>query len=800
MKRSVLAILAIAALAVPAAARAGGQATSDAAPVSRQIDAVRTTGPIRLDGALDEPDWQRAPVATGFLQSDPHEGEPASEATEVRVLYDNETLYIGVFAQASHDITVNDLSKDFNIAGGDVFEVALDTFDDQRNGFLFATNPMGAKWDAQSVNQGRDVNSDWDAIWDVKTRITPRGWYAEIAIPFRTLRFQNESTQTWGINFFRRIRRRNEDSYWSPVPRIFNITRTSLEGALKDLRGLHPGSDIRVKPYVLTSDTRLAPAPSDRNLQGGFDVKWGITSGLTWDFTVNTDFSQVEADEQQVNLTRFSLFFPEKRDFFLENSGVFQFGTPGTTGGTSATGGRTNGLPDNVLFFSRTIGLSSDGQALPILGGTRLTGHVGEYSIGALNIQQRASGAEPATNFTALRVRRNVFSNSDVGVLFLNKQQGGGAYNRVAGADANFWFFDNLNITAFAVTTSSPDSFFAPQPAAVVPPAAVTPGSDATPPGDVPGGTPAPGEPGSLPGTVITPGTPVTGPGTGTPPGTPGVTGGSSTMWRAAVAYHGELVDASTGYNSTGDRFNDEMGFIPRVGIGRADGRFGLHLRPKAVSSWLREFFPHYQVVNTTRTADGGFDSRYMDFHLPFTFQNSSFVEVGKNTNVEVLTAPFVIDDTRNIGIDAGRYSYDEYFVTGNTDQGRALWVNGRVGTGRFYDGTKQSYYAGTGVRMSANLNASLSLLRNEITLRHGAYNTDLITGRVNYAFSTRAFLNALLQYNTDVQEWSSNIRFDIIHHPLSDLFLVYNDHRDTVTGWLKDRSIAAKMTYMLAF
>ncbi len=713
-------------------------AAAAGAETPRELTARRASAPIVVDGVLDERDWRQAKVATNFTQSDPHEGEPASERTDVRVLYDEEHLYIGVFVHDDHPIVVNSLNKDFDTSSADIFEVVLDTFDDHRNGYLFAVNARGAKWDAQTVNEGRDVNSNWDGIWKVRTRRAKNGWYAEIEIPFRTLRFTSADVQTWGINFLRRIRHRNEDDYWSPIPRIFQLTRTSLEGSLQGLQGVRPGHDLRLKPYILTSGTRVAPGAATGNLQGGFDAKYGITSGLTWDFTVNTDFSQVEADEQQVNLTRFSLFFPEKRDFFLENSGVFQFGTPNGGGPGGPGGGRTNGLPDNVLFFSRTIGLSSDGQALPILGGTRLTGHAGPYTIGALNIQQRRSDAAPATNFTAIRLRRNVLASSDVGVMALNKSVSGGGFNRLVGADANFRFFDNLNINGFAAKTSSPTSVVG--------------------------------------------------------------RAGSDTMWHAGTAYRGDIIDTSVAYTSTGSRFNDELGFLPRVGIDWTDFKFGPHLRPSAVSGWLREVYPHYQLVNITRADGGAFDSRYMDFHLPFTFQNSSFVEVGRNTNLEVLTAPFTINSTRDIVIDPGRYGYDETFVTGNTDAGRAVSFNGRIGTGTFYDGTKHSYLAGASIRINARLNTSVSVLRNVITLSHGAFDTNLVTGRVNYSFSTRAFLNALLQYNTDIQQWSSNVRLDVIHHPLSDFFLVYNDHRDTIHGSLLDRSIAAKVTYLMAF
>src|SRR5712691_1892176 len=245
------ALLAVCAVARPAFA----QVDYEAEQRERHLRIARTTAPITLDGAPDEAAWQTAAVATGFLQNEPHEGEPASEQTDVRVTYDDEFLYIGVVAHdsSSKDIIVSDLKKDFDPTSSDAFVVILDTFHDGRNGYMFATNAAGAKWDAQMVNEGRDVNSNWDGIWSVETRVTAAGWTAEMAIPFRTLRFADADVQTWGINFLRRVRRRNEDSLWSPLPRIYTITRVSGAGTMEGLRGVRPGNDLRLKPYALTS-------------------------------------------------------------------------------------------------------------------------------------------------------------------------------------------------------------------------------------------------------------------------------------------------------------------------------------------------------------------------------------------------------------------------------------------------------------------------------------------------------------------------------------------------------------------
>src|SRR5438067_4902883 len=350
----------------------------DTARLEKRLRAVKITDKITIDGRLDEPVWADAPQATEFIQKEPDEGESTSERTEIRVLYDSDSIYFGIVANDSEParVIITELKKDFTVELGDSVQMVLDTFHDERNAYEFIVNAAGAKWDAQIANEGRDVNQSWDGVWYVKTRIGDDGWTAEIAIPFRTLKFARADPQTWGINFQRTVRRRNEDSLWAPVPRIYTVQRVSLAGTLEGLEGIEPGSNIKIKPYVVGSFARNRLLGTRKyDTDGGVDVKYGLTSGLTWDFTYNTDFSQVEADEQQINLTRYSLLFPEKRDFFLENSGIFQFGTPNASfGGTGGTAGastlyqtispRANSVRnDMILFFSRTIGLSDSGDA-----------------------------------------------------------------------------------------------------------------------------------------------------------------------------------------------------------------------------------------------------------------------------------------------------------------------------------------------------------------------------------------------------------------------------------------------------
>jgi hypothetical protein len=736
---------------VPAAVTSAQQVeTNDTAPVSHRLQAVRLAGTITLDAALDEPSWAGAPVANRFIQNDPREGEPATYDTDVRVLYDDDALYFGVFARDDQPgrIIVNDLKKDFNTDTADGFRIILDTFHDQRNAFQFAVNPAGAKWDAQMANEGRENNVNWDGIWDVATRITETGWFAEIRIPWRTLRFNSNDLQLWGVNFERKVRRLNEDSFWSPIPRIYDVQRVSLAGTLEGMRGVRPGKDLRIKPYALSSGSTVGNLPTRGDFDAGLDVKYGVATGLSWDFTVNTDFSQVEADEQQINLTRFSLFFPEKRDFFLENSGIFQFGGGfsgfggggGGGGGGNGLGGRQNGSQDMRLFFSRRIGLSDAGAAIPILGGTRLTGRRGDYSIGALNIQQREQGASPATNFTALRMRRDILANSDIGVIFLNKDQRGAHFNRVGGVDANFRFGEALTANAYVTKSFSPNDVAGQR-------------------GD-----------------------------------------GNDLATRVTMRYDDRTWQFAARRDTFGARFNDELGFVPRLGVNDNYLYAANRWRPKWASKWVREARVHWQMDNFTRQDGSGVETRIQDFHLPMNFQDGSNMETGVNTNLEVVRTPFVLNSARGVRIDPGRYEFNEYFIFWNTNPASRVSFGNRYSQGDFYDGYRRAYTFGPSVRLNEKLNAALNVQIQDIALPSADYVSTLVTTRVNYNFNTRMFVNALLQYNTDSRQWSSNLRFNVIHHALSDFFLVYNERRDERSGDLLDRAVVAKMTYLMAF
>ena len=432
---------------------------------NKSIRAVRTESPVLLDGNLDEPAWQEAVISLGFRQKDPLEGEPSTERTEFRILYTATTLYIGVICYDSNPqgILGNERRRDNDLINDDTISLVLDTFHDHRNSYLFRTNPLGTQYDALITDEGNDINVSWDERWDVVSRITAAGWTAEFAIPFKSLRVREEDGAHWGLDLERVIRRKNEFSYWNGYRRGFSLENVSQAGHLEGLEEIQTGLRLRVKPYVLggfVNDRRLDPAAGSANpfrstTRNSSDIglevmKYLITPSLTADFTWNTDFAKTEVDDQQVNLDRFPLFFPEKREFFQEGAGIYEFGV---------SAGESSRELIFKLLHTRKIGLSPKRQPVPILGGARITGRLQGLTMGLMNVQTEALPSEgiPASNFGVARVKRDVFSRSTVGGFLLSREQGGTSdFNRVYGADANFVFFRYLTLAGLLAKSSSP--------------------------------------------------------------------------------------------------------------------------------------------------------------------------------------------------------------------------------------------------------------------------------------------------------------------------------------------------------
>ena len=719
------------------AAPAYAQTTASSPDGRRQIPAIRATGPITIDGVLDEDVWRSATPATGFIQADPLEGQPATDATEVWLAYDDANLYIAAFCHDTDaaSIVVNEIRKDFASRDQDIFEVLLDTFADRRNGFVFTTNSEGAKADTQIASEGRDVNTNWDAVWWVASKRRADGWTAEFRIPFKTLRFQPGDGHTWGINFSRKVRRKNELSYWSPVSRAFSIYRASSDGDLTGLPALKPGRNLRVKPYLLGGTTRAnGETAFDPDFAAGVDVKAGVTPSLTLDVTVNPDFAQAEADEQQVNLTQFSLFYPEKREFFLENNGIFYFGDIPRNSRSVARFRPPE--EDLLLFFSRRIGLNNAGEQIPLYGGARMTGRAGAYSLGLMTMQSKEEGALPATNYTVLRMRRDVFKSSDVGAIFLSREPSGETkdFNRVAGFDANFRFIKYLSLNGFAARSDS---------------AGETRDQDS---------------------------------------------GKASIGWEDS----GKRLQASL--MKIGDGFKDDIGFVRRVGVTRQFYDNAWFLR----SRWMREhgfrqLEPHARIWNYYNPA-GELVTRQGHAGAQITWNTGTYFEYAWEPREEQIDKPFNIYP--GVVIPVGKYQWRQHLALLDTDHSRKLSGTVRYTFGDFWSGTQQTAQISALFRPNYRLVFDMGLQISDISLQVPVahFTTTLASLRTGYSFSTNMFLDALVQYRTDVDQFSANVRFNLIHRPLSDFFIVYNESQYTDTTQTAGRGLVVKYTQMFSF
>lgn len=459
-----LCLLLVTALGLPAAAQQSEPSEAvTAADRDYRITARRAPAPPRIDGRVGDEEWAAAELLTDFVQASPDEGAPVSERTEVRIFYDQDALYVSarMYDSRPDQVVATVLRRDESHDDNDAFAITLDTYHDHRNGFYFETNPMGAQFDAQIIGEGgaggfgggSTFNENWDAVWEAAGRTTDFGWEVEMAIPFWSLRFDRSALDAWGINFRRSIRRKSEEAYWAPVPRQFSATRLSLSGLLVGLEEIARPRNLQVKPFALGDVSQLPSGPAGRPFSShdtsfggdiGVDLKWSITPNLTLDATANTDFAQVEADDVQINLTRFPLFFPEKREFFLENAGLFDFGNTGF-GGIRMLG-----------FHSRRIGIES-GRPVSILGGARLTGKTGGWNIGLLDMQTDdiTELGLPSENHGVVRVRRELGSRSSVGLLYTNRQAFGERWNRAIGFDGRWAATDELTVDGWWMRTDS---------------------------------------------------------------------------------------------------------------------------------------------------------------------------------------------------------------------------------------------------------------------------------------------------------------------------------------------------------
>lgn len=678
-----------------------------------------TTAPT-IDGEVaGDPAWAEVSPTSGFWQVRPDEGQPATQKTEVFIGFTEKALYIGVIAYDDNPdgIIVSDSRRDSSLDETDSFQVVIDGFRDGLNGFVFGTNPAGLEYDGQVTNEGSGsfrsggggFNLNWDTSWTVKATISDIGWSAEMEIPFTSLRYGSADVQTWGINFQRNIRRNNEVVYWAPIERQYNLYRVSEAGLVEGIQ-VPDQHNLQLTPYVLNSVARGGniTAGTDHDEEYGFDIKYSITPSLVLDATYNTDFAQVEVDELQVNLDRFSLFFPEKRPFFLENAGQFAVGNP----------------REVELFFSRRIGVGAGGTQLPIEGGARLSGKIGNNTnVGLLRMRSEGiAGVASENDYTVARINQELGNRSAIGLMFVERDGDGSVlnnkgddYNRTYALDGRWGIGDTTLITGFAARTD-----------------------------------------------------------------TPGRSGRDSALGINA-SYNSAQWTINGGYTQVAENFNPEVGFLARGNYRKVN--FGIRRRYRPDDLWgLHELRPHMNYRGYWGF-DGFQETGYLHVDNHWEFNSGMEIHTGMNFTLEGVRESF--DIVSGVTVPAGEYKHTESQLVFQTNQGAPLSLDVRSVIGGFFGGDRVNFEPTIRYRVGEKFSTELSWSYSAIDLPvpGGDFEVNLARLRVSYSFTPKMSLQALVQYNDRDDLLATNLRFAWIQSANAGLYLVYNEVDDNGLG-----------------
>ena len=695
---------------------------------------------IKVDGKLDEAVYARFEPASDFIQQEPQEGQPATERTEVWVFFDSKNVYVSARCFDSHPerMVANEMRRDhFNLFENENFAVIFDTFHDKRNGYLFYTTPLGGLFDGLITDE-TNTNRDWNTVWDARVSRDEKGWSAEFVIPFKSLRYGAEDL--WGINFRRRVRWKNEISYLSAIPASFGRRGVQKLSSAADLVGIRTPRSSRafeIKPYAtggLKTDKALTD-PNDLSGEAGFDGKLTLSSALVLDLTYNTDFAQVEDDLQQVNLSRFSVFFPEKRDFFLEGQGIFSLGSQGGGGG-----GMFGPAQTPIIFFSRRIGLS-DEQLVPILAGGRITGKVAGWSVGGLQIRtgQDAFANVRHTDFSVLRLKRDILKRSTIGAIVTRRDEGGASpTNLVYGADLNLALKSTVRLTGIASKTDE---------------------GAATPSGDL--------------------------------------------FYQARFEWNADRYGVELDQVKVEENFEPGIGFVPRSNIDRDQVRLRFSPRPTRESlKRVRKFTWGLNFDNIATASTGAFESRQYEARSETEFQNGDQLSFQYQRNQETVAKAFEVSGGLTVPVGSYRFDeFGVRYQMGlqrKVAGGLGFQRGGFYGGTR----TEYSYNFAR-IEVSSRLSIEPQIQINRLDTPFGKATTQLISGRVNWTLSPRMLVSALSQYNSTNSQVATNVRFRWEYQPGSDLFIVYTDGRDTLANGfpaLTLRSFVVKFTRLFRF
>ena len=726
------------------------------------IRAIKLAAPLKLDGILDEEVYKREAPFGGLIQVSPDFGEPATERSDLWVTYDDKNIYVTCrcYDSAPPDQwIVNELRRDTGgLRNNEHVGVLFDTFYDRRSGFAFYTNPLGARADYSIVDEGGS-NTDWNPVWTSKTGRFEGGWTVEMAIPFKSLRYRAGQNQVWGMQIRRSVRHKNEWDYLTPVPRIMAgpqaLNRVSAAGTLVGLDLPAAGKNIELKPYTVsrltTDNVRKPPVRDEFGTEIGGDIKYAVTPNLTADVTVNTDFAQVEIDEQQVNLTRFSLFFPEKRDFFLEGRGIFDFGRGGSGAfGGGGGGGGGGGSDTPQLFYTRRIGLNN-GAVIPINAGGRLTGKLGPWAIGLMNIQTAsdAASATKATDFSVIRLKRDILQRSSVGVMATNRSVAalGKGSNVAYGADASLLFTQALTVGTYWAQTS-----------------------------------------------------------------TTGVSGNNQS-YQGRVDYSLDRYGAKAEFLSVGKHFDPQVGFRRRSDFNRSYGELRFSPRPAHMPNVRK--FTYSASGEYVENGAGAVDARTWEGHFIAEFASSDLFNIDFTNDYEFLSQPFtptgapsaIAPGGYNFSDVAVSYTFGaQRRASGTIKLQGGKYYDGAIRSLTFGPGNT---FSPARIAILQRLAMEPTFTITSVDRPTGSFTTRLARTRVDYGFTPLMFASALLQYSSADRAFSTNLRFRWEYAPGSELFLVYTDERDTtddryatattVRG-LKNRAFVVKINRLFRY
>ncbi|MCP2520416.1 carbohydrate binding family 9 domain-containing protein [Candidatus Aminicenantes bacterium AC-335-B20] len=693
--------------------------------IPNTIKALRIYSKIKLDGILIEDAWSRAQKISNFTQRELNEGEPATERTEVAIVYTEKTLYIGVWCYDSepNKLVAKEMKRDFNFDTEDNFEVIIDTYHDRRNGYLFVINPNGARADVLVTDEGRRMNKDWNGVWDVAVKVNKQGWFAEIEIPFSTLKFPQRNVQIWGINFERNIRRKKEQVLWQGWSRDYELERVSQAGTLVGLEGISSGHLLEIKPYFTGGFEKKPRIKTTYVNKVGADVNYLITSNLKLNLTFNTDFAQVESDRARINLTRFSLYFPEKRDFFLEGRGSFDFGL-----GRSVQ-----------VFYSRRIGIKEH-EEIPIIGGVRLIGKEGGTNIGVLSLQTATKEDEPTTNYSVIRISRDVLSQSKVGFIITAKNSRD-VSNYVYGIDATYVssrLFGNKNIAIGGAVAQSQ---------------------------------------------------------------TKGDSNYRNLAYRFFLSYPNDRVEYDLAIVCVQRDFNPEIGFLRRKNYKVIYTELQFNPRPSFLP-WIRkmEFKPidiNYYLTDDTNELE----SVSMEWRpLGFGTKSGEWFEYNIQRFFDRLDEPFEIHE--GIEIPKGKYWFNRHEIQFHTFSGRKIYFRSNISWGDYYSGTRKEANLGIRFNVNKHLNISADTQLNKLEFPEGEFTTKEVGARIEYAFNTKLYSVIFGQWNNEDNEILINFRLHWIPKIGSDFYLAINQRIFTGNSRLKfeDTTVLLKLVWRFSY